>query len=252
MSPSAIQERIHTFPRWHYQFDLDGQLTPIFELEHINRHRQRKKHFFNPLVDLCGNTLRGRRVLDLGCNAGFWSLAAIEAGCDFVFGVDGRQMHIDQANFVFEVKGIQHERYQFVCGNVFSQLYPGLFDLVLCLGLLYHVNRPIELMQRIAAVNSDLLIIDTRLQPGEKAAFFVQHENVDEPRMSVDYGLVLVPTRQAVIELVKLFGYHGVVLKPDFDDWTGAWDFQEGLRRAFICARYTELSALHPSAELVF
>jgi ribosomal protein L11 methylase PrmA len=41
-------------------------------------------------------------VLDLGCNAGFWSLAAIDAGADLVVGIDGRQMHIDQANLVFE------------------------------------------------------------------------------------------------------------------------------------------------------
>jgi len=57
-----------------------------------------------PLSELYGGSLKGKRVLDLGCNAGFWSLDALERGADFVLGLDGRRMHIDQANFVFEVK----------------------------------------------------------------------------------------------------------------------------------------------------
>ena len=34
-----------------------------------------------------------------------WSLQALEAGADFVLGVDAEQMHVDQANLVFEAKG---------------------------------------------------------------------------------------------------------------------------------------------------
>ncbi|MGH2699183.1 MAG: DUF1698 domain-containing protein, partial [Actinomycetota bacterium] len=57
-------------------------------------------------MELCGGSLRGKRVLDLGCNAGFWSLEALDRGADFVLGIDGRDMHIEQAEFVFEVKEI--------------------------------------------------------------------------------------------------------------------------------------------------
>jgi 2-polyprenyl-3-methyl-5-hydroxy-6-metoxy-1,4-benzoquinol methylase len=61
-----------------------------------NSHEQRKCYFFGPLIELCGGSLKGKRVLDLGCSAGFWSLDAVESGCDFVLGIDGRQMQIDQ------------------------------------------------------------------------------------------------------------------------------------------------------------
>jgi len=162
-----IREKIDSFDQWHYQFDLDGELTPAVRGEKsVHRHAQRKKHFFDPLVALLGGSLEGKRVLDLGCNAGFWSLHAIEAGCDFVLGIDGRQMHVDQANFVFETKGIDPRRYRFERHNLFDLDFSGLgrFDIVLCLGLLYHVNKPIELFEKIAMVNSDLLLIDTRAE----------------------------------------------------------------------------------------
>src|SRR5690606_28533614 len=93
MDQEQIRQKIASFPRWHYQFDLAGNLTPIFREKWIIRHRERKRYFFDPVVDLCGGSLKGKRVLDLGCNAGFWSLNAAEAGADFVLGVDGRQMH---------------------------------------------------------------------------------------------------------------------------------------------------------------
>ena len=159
-----IRERIDSFEQWHYQFDLKGELTPAVRGEKsVRRHQQRKKHFFAPMVELFGGSLKGKRVLDLGCNAGFWSLNAIKAGCDFVLGIDGRRMHIEQAEFVFETKDIDPARYCFEHHNLFELDFSTLdeFDIVLCLGLLYHVNRPIELFQRIASVNTDFLLIDT-------------------------------------------------------------------------------------------
>ena len=39
-------------------------------------------------------------------------------GADFVLGVDARQMHVDQAELVFEAKGVDRARYRFEQGNV--------------------------------------------------------------------------------------------------------------------------------------
>src|SRR5262245_43303161 len=100
-----LAAEVARFERWHYQFDLGGVRTPIFDPDHVRRHAERRAYFFEPLVRLCGGSLRGKRVLDLGCNAGWWSLQAIEAGCDHVLGIDGRPAHIEQAELVFRAKG---------------------------------------------------------------------------------------------------------------------------------------------------
>lgn len=257
MQQEEIRRKIASLPRWHYRFDLKGNPTPIFNQNHIPRHNQRKKYFFEPMVRLLGGTLEGKRVLDLGCNAGFWSLAAIETGCDFVLGIDGRQMHVDQANLVFEANEVEEHRYEFLLANLFDVDLGsmGKFDVVLCLGLLYHVSKPMELMELISAVNTDILVIDSTLSTVRGSYFEVRHDNLDEPRDAVDYEFVLVPTKRAVHDLARQFGYSIVTLRPDFcndegePDYRGAHDYKGRSRRAFMCAKESDLSGLDVEVE---
>src|SRR5436309_15490459 len=121
MDAHELQQRIAAFPRWHYRFEFDGGIaTPTPEVTSANRHEQRRRYSFEPLVQLCGGTLAGRRVLDLGCNAGLFSLLSLQAGADFVLGVDGREQYVEQAKLVFEAKGIDASRYRFEVANVFE------------------------------------------------------------------------------------------------------------------------------------
>jgi 2-polyprenyl-3-methyl-5-hydroxy-6-metoxy-1,4-benzoquinol methylase len=96
-----LRRKIASLDAWHYQFGLKGNPTPIHKDDRVNRHVGRKEYIFDPMVEMFGGSLAGKRVLDLGCNPGFWSLCAAQAGCGYVLGLDGRQMHVDQANFVF-------------------------------------------------------------------------------------------------------------------------------------------------------
>ena len=254
LTTDEIRRRALSFERWHYQFDLRGVLTPIRDPESVNRHLQRRRYFFDALVEICGGSLHGRRILDLGCNAGFWSLAAIQAGCEFICGIDGRAMHIEQAELVFDANQVERSRYRFLQADLFrvDMTELGKFDVVLCLGLLYHVNRPIELMERIAHTDAEILVIDTSVHPGEDPVFRIMHEDVADPRNALESGLVLLPTVSAVIEMVRAYGFLGAVLRPCFDDYTGAEDFRDGYRRAFLCARRTDLTGLADRSEVLF
>ena len=258
MQDEENKHKIASSARWHYQFDLKGNLTPVHRDGRVNRHKQRKKYFFDPLVELFGGSLEGKRVLDLGCNAGFWSLCAVEAGCDYVLGIDGRQMHVDQANFVFEVKEVQRGRYDFIVDNLFQVDFRefGSFDVVLCLGLMYHISKHVELMEKISEVNDDVLLIDTVLSRARGSFLELRRENIEKDfRAAVDRRLVMHPTKQAVRDLVEEFGYSVVTLEPDFRDergeldWTGGRGYREGRRRAFICSKRTDLSRLPAKIE---
>lgn len=246
MKDEEILETIHSYRRWHYQFDLKGHLTPVAKKGSTRRHLLRKEYFFDPLVELAGGSLAGKRVLDLGCNAGYWALLAIENGCEFVLGIDGRQMHVDQANFVFQVKEIDSSRYQFVVGDVFDLDFRefGAFDIVLCLGLMYHVSKPILLIEKISLVNSDLLLIDTRLSSADGAYLQLRRDRLDDPRSAVDYEMVLIPTKSAVFEIVQQFGYSVVMLTPQFQGPSRDNRYKRGTRGAFLCAKRTDLSHL--------
>ncbi len=243
----SLADRVAEFPRWHYQFDLgNGVVTPIFNPHHVNRNIERTRYFIDPVVQHCfGGSLAGKRVLDLGCNAGYWSLKALDAGADFVLGIDGRQMHVDQANLVMETKAIDTDRYRFDQVNVFDWEPDEQFDIVLCLGLLYHVARPIELLERCSRWNSDLLVLDTEVSRIPGNAIEIRHENTSDPRASIEYELVMRPTRQSVLDMCQHVGYpHTIVLKPRFSSWEGCRDFRFGMRRAFVTAKKTELAGL--------
>lgn len=259
LSTEQIERRIAEFPQWHYSFDLRGHRTPIFDEKNVFRHGQRRKYFMDPTVRYFGGSLEGKRVLDLGCNAGFWSLACVEAGCDFVLGIDGRQTHVDQANFVFEVKEIRDDGYRFIRGNIqeMDLRQFGQFDIVLFLGLMYHINRPVEIMEQIASVSKDFLIIDTVISGMEGSLFELRRELTEDPRNSLDYELVMVPTADAVHDLATEFGYSVGTLTPRFrnrkgeNDYRGAHDYRTGRRRAFLCSKKTNVSEIPVEYEKV-
>jgi SAM-dependent methyltransferase len=241
---TTAQERIDAFPVWHYEFDFDTAKTPIFRPDWPNRHQERRRMGFDPLVQALGGSLRGRSVLDLGSNAGFWSLAAIEAGADFVLGIDGRQMHIDQANLVFELKQIDPSRYRFELGNIFEHIVEGQFDVVFAVGLMYHIAKPVELFELIARVAPKLVWIDTLVNLIPGGAFRVAFEDVENPRNALDHEMVLIPSRQAVIDLGSEFGFETVPLAQHILDPTGMSDYAASERAMFLSSRGISLDAV--------
>jgi SAM-dependent methyltransferase len=236
MDAQELADRIAAFPRWHYRFEFDGGVsTPTPDPGFANRHEQRRRYFFEPLVDLCGGTLAGRRVLDLGCNAGWFSLLALDAGADFVLGVDGRELYLDQARLAFEAKGVDAARYSFEHANVFAFEAPSAFDIVLCLGLLDHVCKPVELFELMARAGAETIVVDTEISRSRSSAFEVS--SLYDRNAVIDYPLVLIPTRQAVLELADLVGYEAVALAPNMTDYAGMADYRDQRRLAFICSR---------------
>jgi hypothetical protein len=133
-------------------------------------------------------------------------------------------MHGDQANFVFEAKEVERDRYDFFLGDLFETDLRrfGIFDVVLCLGLMYHVSKHVELMEKISEVNNDVLVIDTTLSVADDSFLELRREDTKGFRTAVDRGLVMHPTKQAVRDLAEEFGYSVSVLEPLFRNERGA------------------------------
>jgi tRNA (mo5U34)-methyltransferase len=241
----ALAETLARYPRWG-AYASPGQAPKVDPgaPREDNRLAQRERYFLDPLIELCGGDLKGRRVLDLACARGWWSLGAIRAGADYVYGVEGRAKRVQWANGVFSRFGVDRRRYRFEERNVFDIDNAEEFDVVLCLGLLYHVAKPFELLERIGRWNSDLLVIDTSVNRYPGSLFELHHEDPADPRNSVDYGLVVSPSKRAVVEIGNELGYEVATLRPRFTSWVGCRDYRNGTRRAFICAKRTPLTGL--------
>jgi SAM-dependent methyltransferase len=252
MEAGEIEARIAGFARWNYRFQFEnGVSTPVQSPAVVNRHEQRRRYFFDALVGLCGGSLRGRRVLDLGCNSGFWALAALEAGADFVLGVDAQPVYIEQAELVFTELGVDPERYSFKLGNIFEQEFAERFDVVLCLGLIDQVSRPLELFEVLSRAAGELIVIETEVSRSRLPVFEVSR--VNQQRNIIDHSLVLIPSRSAVIELAGEFGFKTAPLALNISNYAALQDYRRKRRLAFICARTISLDGVEqePPAPLV-
>jgi SAM-dependent methyltransferase len=114
------------------------------------------------VADLAGRPLGELRVLDLACGEGLFGIELARRGAA-VLGIEGRDVHVARARFAAEVLGL--ERYDVVQGDIrdLSREEHGEFDVVLCLGVLYHLDAPavFELLRAVAEVCTRLAIVDT-------------------------------------------------------------------------------------------
>lgn len=184
----------------------------------------------------------GARVLDIASHDGRWSFAALHAGAASVVGLEGRPQLVDTANETFDHYGVDPARYRFVAGDLFHTLAeePGEFDVVLCLGFLYHTLRYNELFARIRKFDPKYLLVDTQVAKGEhltirlrvEEAFHTSNALADD--FSHD-GRVLTG-RPTVKGLEMMAGAYGFELET-YSDWAGL--LRDNPKDATHCSAYS-------------
>tara|TARA_Y100000287_G_C14206113_1_gene348237 strand:+ start:474 stop:1307 length:834 start_codon:yes stop_codon:yes gene_type:complete len=246
MQKKEIVEKINIFSDWMYEFNLKGNLTPVHSKRAVEVTKERINYFLDPLIEFCGGSLKGKRILDIGCNSGFFALQMIESGCDYIVGIDGRQSHIDKANFVFEVKEIDKSRYNFLCKNIYDIDLKklGEFDIVICLGFFHHVNKHIELLEKISEVNSDLFLLETRVTkiPGN-FVHILDDVDSDHYANSIKYSLTMFPSKKAVLSMAKMFKYNTFIINPQKRHKSVIKNYRLNRRLAFICSKKSDLTS---------
>ena len=237
MQPAELEERIAAFPRWHYRFQFDGGIeTPVARIGQINRHEQRRRYFFDALLEIAGGTLEGLRVLDLGCNAGLWSLNALESGAQFVLGIDRHPPYVEQAELVFEAKGIDRSRYRFEHGG---HLPPRVLRELRCGAVPGDHGSHLRAAAAVRAVRLGRggdrgdrhgRLAFARRPRSSSRAWTIPQDRAEQLR-------VLLPSPRAVLELARDHGYGAVALAHNMTDYSGMDDYRERRRMAFVCAR---------------
>ncbi|MDX1977693.1 MAG: class I SAM-dependent methyltransferase, partial [Pseudanabaenaceae cyanobacterium bins.68] len=119
-------------------------------------------------------TWQDLRILDLACLEGIYGLEMALQGAEVV-GIEGRAANLAKAKFVQEVLGLANiQFYQDDVRHLSVEKY-GKFDVVICVGILYHLDQPdlFAFLSQIAAVNQGIAIIDTQIapQPETKVSF---------------------------------------------------------------------------------
>jgi tRNA (mo5U34)-methyltransferase len=104
--------------------------------------------------------LSGWRVLDVGCNAGFYCFELVRRGAD-VLGIDSEPHFLAQAAWAARELGLA-QRVRFERRQVYDVArLDGRFDLILFMGVFYHLRYPQLALDAIAAKTGRLLVFQT-------------------------------------------------------------------------------------------
>jgi len=153
-----IRQRVTELGEWFQNVKLDGiETAPHHFLGDYPSLKWRQFAHAIP-ADLTGKT-----VLDIGCNAGFYSVEMKRRGAARVLGIDTDETYLAQARFVAEVSATSIEFRQMSVYQL-AELREK-FDLVLFMGVLYHLRHPLlalDLLYEHAV--DDLLVAQSLLR----------------------------------------------------------------------------------------
>jgi tRNA (mo5U34)-methyltransferase len=109
--------------------------------------------------------LSGWRALDIGCNAGFYSFELARHGADVV-AIDTDEHYLRQARWASALYGSVDE-IEFRRADVYDLgRWSETFDLVLFMGVLYHLRYPLLGLDIVAEATGHLLVLQTLTTPG--------------------------------------------------------------------------------------
>lgn len=166
--------------------------------------------------------LTGKTVLDIGCNAGFYSLEMKRRGADHVVGIDHDPHYLRQAAFAAEQAGVELELHQM---SVYDVAKLGRrFDLVIFAGVLYHLRHPLLALDMIYEhVAADLVLFQSMQRGSDQIPelqedyHFWEEEVFDEPAYpklhfversySSDPTNWFIPNRAAVEAMLRSAGF---------------------------------------------
>ena len=180
-SREEIQARIDELRPWFHNMELQGVWT---EPNHfLGNYPGDKWARFKEVVP---SDLTGKTVLDIGCNAGFYSMEMKRRGAARVLGLDSDDRFLAQARFAAEVSGLEIE---FRKMSVYEVGCLGeRFDLVVFMGVLYHLRHPLLALDLIHDnVAKDLLLFQSMqrgsvtVAPVDEDYDFWEEEHFEEP-----------------------------------------------------------------------
>ncbi len=123
--------------------------------------------------------LSGWTVLDIGCNAGFYSIECVKRGA-IVTAIDLDPHYLRQAQWAARQFGVEPQ-IEFYQASVYDLRHWSTdYDLVLFLGVLYHLRYPLLGLDTVSKRVRRLLLFQSMTMPGAKPVPIPENINLDE------------------------------------------------------------------------
>jgi tRNA (mo5U34)-methyltransferase len=150
-SEQYIRDRIASVSFWWHQIEVaPGIFSPGKD---ITRARLEGMHL--------PERMEGKRVLDIGAYEGFFTFECERRGAD-VTAMDVLDPNQSGFGVAHELLGSEARHVQQSVYNLHPEII-GQFEIVLFLGVLYHLRHPLLALDRIYDVCKDLLILESQI-----------------------------------------------------------------------------------------
>ena len=204
----ALQSEIEALAPWFHNIDLGGvQTAPDHFLGDYPNFK------FERFAELIPGDLSGKSVLDIGCNAGFYSVEMKRRGASRVLGIDSDDRYLEQARLATRALGF--EGIEFRNLSVYDVGALGeRFDLVIFMGVLYHLRHPLLALDLIREHVTDDMLLFQSLQQGSKELMEVPEDHPFYVEGTLDPPSYFYDPRYPKMHFIEREFAH---------DWTNWW-----------------------------
>jgi tRNA (mo5U34)-methyltransferase len=182
-SQADLQAEIAALGHWFHNLHLPGgtQTAPHHSLGDFPAYKW--KHL-SPHIP---QDLTGWTVLDIGCNAGFYSFELARRGAQ-VTGIDSDAHYLAQAQWAAQQYGLQ-DRVTLRKMQVYDLAdVTGTFDLVLFMGVFYHLRYPTLALDLVAQRVNKLMVFQTLTMPGKEVYTATDGLSFDDRQPMLEAG----------------------------------------------------------------
>jgi tRNA (mo5U34)-methyltransferase len=165
-----LAERISALGDWFHNLNLHG--IPTAPHHFLGDFPNIK---WSQIAGAIPPDLTGATVLDVGCNAGFYSIEMKKRGAKYVLGIDVDDRYLSQAGFAAETLGVDIALRK--CSIYAVDQLPGQFDYVLFMGVFYHLRYPLFALDKLIKKVAGKLVFQTMV----RGSTDVQHWDDDYP-----------------------------------------------------------------------
>ena len=214
LSREQLAERVRRLDPWLVPFRLGHDVCTI-DLEskagrqNVENYLYRRDLITQTVAEVLGPDLAESTILDVGCNSGFFSLDLAARGAKHVDGIDLRAANIARAQFVKEHYGA--ENVDFSVSDADDLPVGRQWDVVLNLGVLYHVTNPLQLIRQTFELCRRFAIIDTVVHLEPVSGFFLFGDKDAEHPTEGREECELHPTYRGAIETITYAGFTEVI-----------------------------------------
>ncbi|MGX0878504.1 hypothetical protein ACSSV4_003203 [Roseovarius sp. MBR-154] len=231
---------------WGYHMPLSARYGTMGALDGLSgayalarkRADYRLNLIFTGLEQVLEGGVQGRSVLDIACNWGGFSVEAKLRGAAQVQGFDIRNGNIVKARMLRAHYGVEMD---LSVADIYDFTPSEPFDVVLNLGLMYHITQPVEMMKKTFALTRHVAVLDTVTHREPFSGFILGTGAAASEHAATAVGMELHPTYRALVDLAYLVGFRDVVEVHGIPQagWTGFEQEPYGnkTRRCILCIK---------------